>query len=65
MKKITIITFTFLSLGAHAEPRDIPSAEPFSVRCIGVKPICMPGQHPVCICESDYSYNCSWVCAGR
>ena len=38
-------------------------AEEQTSRCIMVKPVCMPGTHPICICESDYSLNCSWVCA--
>jgi hypothetical protein len=33
-------------------------------RCMSVKPICPPGKHPMCICESDYSYKCMWICAG-
>lgn len=63
MKKIAAITFTLFALGAHAEPLDPPPAEPLS-NCIGIKPICMPGQRPICLCESSYSFNCAWVCAG-
>ena len=32
-------------------------------RCIGVRPICTPGTEPICICESDISLNCKWICA--
>lgn len=34
-------------------------------RCMGIKPICPAGKHATCICESDYSLRCSWICAGR
>jgi hypothetical protein len=36
---------------------------PTGSRCIDVKPICEPGKHPICICESDISLNCKWICA--
>lgn len=32
-------------------------------RCLSMKPICMPGQHPICMCSSDYSFDCAWICA--
>jgi hypothetical protein len=59
MQKTIIILAAFLALGARSE------AEPLSTRCIGVRPICMPGQVPMCLCESSYSMNCAWICAGR
>ncbi len=43
-----------------------PSPEPLADarRCaIQVPPICEPGRRPICICESDISLNCSWICA--
>lgn len=59
MKKLTIIAFLFATIGARAE------VAPLSTRCIGVKPLCMPGQTPICLCESSYSMNCAWICASR
>jgi len=40
-----------------------PAPTPTVSRCIGIKPICEPGKHPICICESDISLNCKWICA--
>lgn len=34
-------------------------------KCVGVKPICSPGNVPICICESPYSYNCVWICVAK
>lgn len=60
MKNIVLIVVAALAaVGGRAE------AGSRSSRCIDVRPICPPGQHPICLCESDYSYNCAWVCAGR
>lgn len=28
--------------------------------CYSVRPICMPGQAALCMC--DQTYNCFWVC---
>jgi hypothetical protein len=40
----------------------VPMADPS--RCaIHVPPICQPGRRPICLCESDISLNCSWICA--
>lgn len=33
--------------------------------CMSIAPICAPGAHPTCICESDISMSCTWICAGR
>lgn len=42
----------------------LPSAAPAQAsRCIGVEPICRPGTRPVCLCESDISLRCGWICA--
>lgn len=30
--------------------------------CFQVRPICAPAAHPICICESDVSVTCGWVC---
>jgi hypothetical protein len=40
-----------------------PAPTPTGSRCIDVKPICDPGKHPICICESDISLDCHWICA--
>lgn len=40
------------------------SAEAY-VRCMGTQPICRPGTHAMCICESDISLNCAWICGGQ
>ena len=39
--------------------------EPVASRCLGIQPICPPGKHPLCLCESDLSFNCSWVCTSQ
>jgi hypothetical protein len=44
-------------------PSSMPAPVPTGSRCIDVKPICDPGKHPICICESDISLNCRWICA--
>ena len=50
-----------LSLGSG--PGSTPAPIPTGSRCIEVKPICDPGKHPICICESDISLDCHWICA--
>ena len=37
----------------------------YASRCIQVEPICPPGKHAICLCESDISMKCSWVCASE
>ena len=44
-------------------PAFTPAPTPTGSRCIDVKPICEPGKHPICICESDISLKCKWICA--
>ena len=44
-------------------PASTPAPTPTGSRCIDVKPICDPGKHPICICESDISLDCHWICA--
>ena len=42
---------------AKASPmRPVPQAR----GCYGLKPLCPPGQHPVCVCSS-YT-DCEWAC---
>jgi hypothetical protein len=58
MKTIAVITL-ILGLASRTEAAPEPQQ---SSRCISVPPICAPGQAPVCFCESQYSYNCMWIC---
>ena len=30
--------------------------------CIGIKPICLYPDHPVCLCRGISVTNCRWVC---
>ncbi len=53
----TAAIFAGTAQGSTTEPG------PTGSRCIEVKPICEPGKHPICICESDISLNCRWICA--
>ena len=53
----TAARFAGTAQGSTTEPA------PTGSRCIDVKPICEPGKHPICICESDISLNCHWTCA--
>lgn len=62
MKMVAIFLVTVGVSGAAQEPAPRATEEPAS-RCMGIRPLCPPGQHPLCICESDYSYNCAWICA--
>lgn len=34
-------------------------------RCMKLAPLCKPGAAPICICESDYSLKCNWVCGSK
>jgi hypothetical protein len=58
------IVGAILTLLAGVQAPSAAVAEPLS-RCIGVEPICPPGKHAICICESDYSFKCQWVCASQ
>lgn len=40
-----------------------PSGNSASVGgCYQLRPICAPGAHPICLCESDISLTCGWLC---
>ncbi len=67
-----LVAIAFVGLGmlftSRAESAPVapegtaPMADPS--RCaIHVPPICQPGRRPICLCESDISLNCSWICA--
>ena len=45
----------------HPVPGNAGTAEPEGT-CWGIEPICPPGRSPICLCESDYSLRCEWVC---
>jgi len=50
---------------AGTAPTPTTEPTPTGSRCIEVKPICDPGKHPICICESDISLDCHWICASE
>lgn len=60
MKKLFVTSWAIL-LAALAMT-DADAAVPLESRCISVPPICRPGTEPLCICESDYSFRCQWIC---
>jgi len=63
MTKHTILAALALLLTAPAFADDAP--EPLMNRCIEVIPVCPPGTHPMCICESDISLDCHYICASQ
>ena len=65
MRTSTLLTVAFAAMLAAitTAPNTIPPPTPTGSRCIDVKPICEPGKHPICLCESDISLNCKWICA--
>lgn len=58
----TVITIA-LALMLATRTEAAPAPEPQGSRCLGYPPFCPAGQAPLCVCESDYSYNCIWMCA--
>lgn len=60
---VAAIVVAIIVAASAAQPAE--AAEPLTSRCYTIPPICMPGARPVCICENDYSINCSWICAGN
>ena len=62
----TILTGLLVAASAAfigSAPGFMPLPVPTGSRCIDVKPVGGPGKHPICICESDISLNCKWICA--
>jgi hypothetical protein len=53
---ITLIAVLTLPLTVGSDQ----AHEPQAGHCVTVRPICGPGQHPVCVCPT--SYNCGWMC---
>ncbi len=63
---IAIALATLTASRAQSAPAAPAEAAPLADpnRCaIHVPPICQPGRRPICLCESDISLNCSWICA--
>lgn len=59
MKTIAMtIALTMLLLASVSEAQP----EPQSTRCIMAPPVCLGGQQPICVCQSEYSLNCMWMC---
>lgn len=58
------MTKTSLAVTLVAALFSAPEPEPRVSKCIEIEPICMPGQHAVCYCESDISLDCRWMCVG-
>jgi hypothetical protein len=65
MRSSTLLTVAFAAMLAAitTAPNTIPPPTPTGSRCIDVKPVCPPGTEPICLCESDISLNCKWICA--
>lgn len=55
----TTIAITMLLLASVSEAQPEPQQ---SSRCMGFPPMCPMGQHPICMCQNDYSLNCMWMC---
>ncbi len=64
MRKHVLILASVLATLA-ALPPSAQAVEPLASRCMGIAPICAPATHPICICQSDYSFNCRWECASQ
>lgn len=56
---MTALFILLLTVGAPA------SDDALTNRCMSVQPICMPGTHAICVCDSDVSMHCYWECVGR
>ena len=54
-----VAALAFVATELNATPAPTPTGS----RCIDVKPVCPPGTEPICLCESDISLNCKWICA--
>lgn len=58
MRRAALLT---LALALPPVTPQLTRAPPHGVgSCYEVRPICMPPQNPLCIC--DLTYNCMWVC---
>ena len=67
MKTTALILSLFLGFAVIPWDQSAPittsdDAEPLMGRCIGLKPLCPIGTRPICICESNISLNCAWLC---
>lgn len=60
MKTIAMtIAITMLLLASVSEAKPEPQQ---SSRCMAFPPFCPYGQHPICVCQDQYSYQCVWMC---
>ena len=57
MTRLVVLVAVVLAAWSTEPPR----AEPEGT-CWGIQPICPPGRSPICLCESDWSLRCEWVC---
>jgi len=60
MRKVIVIAAAALICAAVSLFQSQPSCA--SGRCMSVQPICNPGQRAICVCESDISLKCNWIC---
>jgi hypothetical protein len=60
MKKMILLFALSLSSLAFGD-----APVPLNGRCIQIPPICPPGSYPMCICESDISMKCWYICASH
>ena len=58
MKRLIIITALALTGGAAASTPTTCEAG----NCIGIRPICLAPDHPICICSGISITSCSWIC---
>lgn len=59
MKTIAMtIALAMLLLAATSDA----APEPQQSRCMAFPPFCPYGQHPICVCQDQYSYQCVWMC---
>lgn len=65
MKTTMLAILALYSIGPTTDPTPQSDPGPTYARCMSIPPICGPGTHPTCICESDISLSCTWLCAGR
>jgi hypothetical protein len=56
-------TIAAIAIALMLASRTEAAPEPASSKCMSYPPFCPYGQAPLCVCESDYSYSCIWMCA--
>jgi hypothetical protein len=58
MKRLIIIAALALTGGAAASAPSTCQAG----KCLGIPPICLAPDHPVCICSGISITSCRWIC---